>query len=122
MAARFKENNAKALDTKVTTPYIEIDFLFQIQMNIILWIIFGALAGWVASMIMGTNARQGMIMNIVVGIVGAMIGGFVMQMFGAQGVTGFDIRSFIVAVVGAIILLALYKMITGNRSVGGPRV
>ncbi len=89
-------------------------FFFPNTMNIILWIIFGALAGWVASMIMGTNARQGALMNIVVGIVGAMIGGFVMNFFGAPGVTGFDIRSFIVALVGSIILLGLYRLVSGS--------
>ncbi len=83
-------------------------------MNIIVWIVFGALAGWVASMIMGTNARQGLFMNIVVGIVGAMVGGFVMNFFGEPGVTSFDIRSFVVAVVGSVILLGLYRLVTGS--------
>ena len=50
-------------------------------MNIILWIIFGALAGWIASMIMGTNAQMGALANIIVGIVGALIGGFLMQAY-----------------------------------------
>lgn len=83
-------------------------------MNIILWIIFGALAGWVASKIMNTDAEQGAIANIVVGIVGAIIGGFVMQMFGGESVDGFNIRSFVVAVVGAVLLLAAYKAVRGR--------
>ena len=80
-------------------------------MNIILWIIFGALAGWVASMIMGTNAQMGALGNIVVGIVGAVIGGFLMNAFGAQGVTGFNLTSLIVAILGAVALLFLVGLV-----------
>ena len=57
-------------------------------MNFILWIIFGALAGWIASIIMGNNRKMGAIANIVTGIVGAFIGGWVMSFFGAQGGLG----------------------------------
>jgi uncharacterized membrane protein YeaQ/YmgE (transglycosylase-associated protein family) len=81
-------------------------------MNIILWIIFGALAGWIASMIMGANARMGALANIVVGIVGAIIGGFLMtNVFGAQGVTGFNLMSLLVAIGGAVILLFLVGLV-----------
>ena len=81
-------------------------------MNIILWIVFGALAGWIASMIMGANARMGALANIVVGIVGAIIGGFLMtNVFGAPGVTGFNLPSMLVAIVGAVILLFLVGLV-----------
>ena len=80
-------------------------------MGIILWIIFGALAGWIASMIMNTDAEQGSIMNIVVGVVGALVGGFVFQSFGETGVTGFNFYSLMVAVVGAIVLLGAVKLV-----------
>jgi uncharacterized membrane protein YeaQ/YmgE (transglycosylase-associated protein family) len=80
-------------------------------LNIILWIIFGALAGWIASMIMGRNAQMGALANIVVGIVGAIIGGFLMNAFGASGVTGFNITSLIVAIIGAIVLLFLIGLV-----------
>lgn len=80
-------------------------------MNIILWIVFGALAGWIASLIMGTNRQQGCLIDIIVGIVGAFLGGFVFSLFGGQGVTGFNIWSLIVAVIGAIILLAIVKAV-----------
>ncbi len=76
-------------------------------MGIILWIVFGALAGWIASIIMKTNAEQGAIGNIVVGVIGAIIGGYVMTFFGQAGVTGFNIYSLIVAIIGAVILLAI---------------
>ncbi len=78
-------------------------------MNILVWIIFGALAGWIASKIMNTDAEQGAIANIVVGIVGAFIGGFLMQALGKSGVDGFNLRSFLVAILGAVVLLAVYK-------------
>lgn len=81
-------------------------------MNFIVWIIFGALAGWIASMIMGANARMGALANIVVGIVGALIGGFLMtNVFGAQGVTGFNLTSLLVAIGGAVILLFLAGLV-----------
>ena len=84
----------------------------EVEMNFIVWIIFGALAGWIASMIMGANARMGALANIVVGIVGALIGGFLMtNVFGAQGVTGFNLTSLLVAIVGAVILLFLVGMV-----------
>lgn len=77
-------------------------------MGIIAWVIFGALAGWVASMLAGTNERQGCLTNIVIGVVGAFIGGFAIELFtGSQFDFAFNIRSFIVAVVGAVGLLAL---------------
>lgn len=81
-------------------------------MNIIIWIIFGALAGWVASMIVKTNAQQGIIVNILVGIVGAFVGGYLMQIIGKTGVTGFNVRSFIVAVMGSVILLFVYRAVS----------
>ncbi len=80
-------------------------------MNIIVWIIFGGLAGWIASMIAGTNAEQGLLMNIIVGIIGAFIGGFIMNKLDKPGVTGFNLRSFIVAVLGAVLLIVLYRII-----------
>lgn len=80
-------------------------------MGIILWIIFGALAGWIASKIMNTDAEQGAIANIIVGIVGALLGGFIFNLFGGSEVTGFNIYSLFVAVVGAVVLLAILKAI-----------
>jgi uncharacterized membrane protein YeaQ/YmgE (transglycosylase-associated protein family) len=85
-------------------------------MNLIGWLIIGALAGWIASMIMGTDAQQGWVMNIVVGIVGAFIGGFLYSMLTGTDLGGpFNIITLIVAIVGAIILLAIYKAVAGRR-------
>ncbi|MEO5635213.1 MAG: GlsB/YeaQ/YmgE family stress response membrane protein [Candidatus Paceibacterota bacterium] len=78
-------------------------------MGIILWIIFGALVGWIASLIMKTDAQQGAMLNIIVGIVGAVLGGWIMSMMGEGGVDGFNLYSFIVALVGAVVLIAIVK-------------
>lgn len=78
-------------------------------MGIITWIILGALAGWIASMVMKTNAEQGAIANIIIGIIGAVIGGFIFETFGGSDVDGFNLYSLLVAVVGAIILISILK-------------
>ena len=78
-------------------------------MDIILWIIFGALVGWIAPVVMGTDEQQGAVLNIVVGIVGSVIGGWLMRFFGESPVTGFNLYSFIVALIGAVVLIAIVK-------------
>lgn len=79
-------------------------------MNFILWLIIGALAGWIASMIMKTNAEQGLLIDIIVGIIGAFIGGFVVSFFGVDPDQSL-IVSLITAVIGAVILLAIIKAV-----------
>lgn len=79
-------------------------------------IIIGGLAGWVASMIMKTNASMGLLANIVVGIIGAIIGNLLLPVFGVSGSTGFSIWSFIVALIGAIILLFIISLFRGRRT------
>lgn len=77
-------------------------------MGILAWVIFGALAGWVASILVGNNARQGCLMNIIVGVIGAFIGGFLMKLITGRGFNfEFSIESFIVAVIGAVLLLII---------------
>ncbi len=78
-------------------------------MGIISWIIIGALAGWIASMITGKSKEMGAVANVVVGIVGGVIGGVVMNLIGGKGVTGFNLWSLIVAVAGAVILLWIVR-------------
>jgi len=80
------------------------------------WIVLGGLAGWVASMIMGNNKSQGLLGNIIVGIIGGLVGGFVFGLLGGSGVTGFNLWSFLVALVGAIILLFIWRLITGRKA------
>lgn len=85
-------------------------------MSFISWLIMGALAGWIASMIAGTNRQQGCLIDIIVGIVGAFIGGFIFDLLDAgPTVTGFNLPSLLVAVVGAVILLFIVKAVQRRR-------
>ena len=78
-------------------------------MGILLWIIFGALVGWVASMMMKTGGV--LLWDIVVGIVGAVVGGFIMSFFGYGDVNGFNLYSFLVALLGACVLIAILRAV-----------
>lgn len=89
-------------------------------MGLIGWIVLGALAGWLASLINKTNREQGWIGNIVLGIVGALVGGFLWNLIAGNsgnGIIDFSIGSLILAVIGALIVSYLYTMLTGNRGV-----
>lgn len=79
-------------------------------MGIIMWLIVGGVIGWIASMIMRTDAQQGIFLNIVVGIVGAFIGGLVIS-GGNFGQTGLTLYSFLVSLLGAVILLAVVNLV-----------
>jgi uncharacterized membrane protein YeaQ/YmgE (transglycosylase-associated protein family) len=79
-------------------------------MNLIIWLIVGGLIGWIASMIMRTDAQQGILLNVVVGIVGAFIGGWLISpLLGAGDINSgdFSIMGLLVSLVGAVILLAI---------------
>lgn len=87
-------------------------------MGIISWIIFGAIAGWIASLIVKTNDQQGAVGNIIVGIIGAAVGGWLSGfLFDGTGVTGFNLQSFFIAVIGAIVFLFIKGAITGKKHV-----
>ena len=79
-------------------------------MGIVLWIIFGALAGWIASVIMKTDSNQGTIRDIIMGVIGAVVGGFLMGLIGQSGVTGFNLYSLAVAVIGAVVVIYISRM------------
>lgn len=74
-------------------------------------IVIGGLAGWVASMIMKTNASMGVLANIIVGIVGAIIGNLLLPLLGLPTTDGFTIQSFLVALAGAVILLFVIRLV-----------
>ena len=74
-------------------------------MGIFLWIVFGVLAGSVASLIMDTNTQQGLLLNMVIGISGALLGGWLMSYMGGTGITGFNLYSLLVAILGAVVLI-----------------
>ena len=83
-------------------------------MGIILMLIVGGIIGWLASMVMRTDAQQGLILNVVVGIVGALVGGFLLTplLGGAPITTGaLDVRSLLVSFLGAVILLAIVNLV-----------
>ena len=84
-------------------------------MDFLLWIIGGALVGWLASIFMKTDEEQGALMNIIVGVVGAAVGGLLMNMFAQPGVTGFNFYSLFVAFLGAVVLLWIYKAFSHRR-------
>lgn len=86
-------------------------------MGIISWIVLGGIAGWIASMIAGTNKQQGLLGNIFVGIIGAALGGWIVGFFGIDGVTNFNLSSLLVAVVGAVVALSIWKMISGRKAI-----
>lgn len=83
-------------------------------MNFIIWIVVGGILGWIASMIMKTDAQQGMLMNIIVGIVGALLGGWLLApLFGTGTInqSDFSIGSLLVSLLGAVILLAIVNLL-----------
>lgn len=80
-------------------------------MSILGWILIGGIAGWLGSLVMGTDAKQGLLMNIIVGIAGAFIGGFIAALLGFGGMAGFSLYSLLVATIGSIVLLWIYKLL-----------
>lgn len=80
-------------------------------MSIIAFLVLGGIAGWIASLVMGTDASQGIVANVVVGIVGALIGGLLFNAFGSAGVTGLNLYSILVATLGAVISLWVMRLV-----------
>jgi len=86
-------------------------------MGLIGWIVLGALAGWIASLITKTNREQGWIGNVVLGVAGALVGGFVWNLFSDDDAIDFSVGSLILAVLGALLVSFVWKMVTGRRGV-----
>ena len=87
-------------------------------MNFIIWLIVGGIVGWVASIIMRTNGRQGLVLNIIVGIAGAFVAGVVLTpLLGIPTINqeNFSLPGLLVSLMGAIILLAVINLLTGRR-------
>lgn len=87
------------------------------MINLIAWLVVGGVIGWLASLIMKTDAQQGMFLNVVVGIVGAALAGFVISpLIGVSSINDnvFSIGSLLVSLVGAVILLAIVRMFRGR--------
>lgn len=79
-------------------------------MNILLWIVLGALAGWLAGIVLG-HERRNWLANLVLGILGAGLGGAIATALGFGGITGFNLYSLLLAVAGACLLLIIYYVI-----------
>jgi uncharacterized membrane protein YeaQ/YmgE (transglycosylase-associated protein family) len=89
-------------------------------MSFIVWLVVGGLLGWVASMIMGTNDRQGVFLNIIVGIIGAFLGGLLLAPLFDTGTINqgdFSVGSLLVSLAGAVILLAIVGMFRRRKRV-----
>jgi uncharacterized membrane protein YeaQ/YmgE (transglycosylase-associated protein family) len=84
-------------------------------MGLLLMIIVGAIAGWLASAVM--HSPNGLIMDIILGVVGAFVGGFIMNLLGQPGFTGFNLYSLIVAFIGAVVLIYLGRFFGRHRTI-----
>ncbi len=82
--------------------------------DILIWIIIGGLAGWLASVLV-RGSGMGILMDVVVGVVGAFLGGLIVELIGGTGFTGFNLWSFFVAFIGAAVLLLIVRLVTGSR-------
>lgn len=80
------------------------------MMGLIVWLVVGGICGWLASMVMRTDAQQGVILNVIVGIVGAAIAGFLMG-GGASLNNGITVESFLYSLLGAVVLLAIVNLV-----------
>jgi len=79
-------------------------------MGFLSWIVLGAIAGWIGSMLVNRTG-EGLFRDIILGIVGGLVGGWIFQAVGSTGVTGFNAWSLLVAVIGSVIVLMLYHAI-----------
>jgi uncharacterized membrane protein YeaQ/YmgE (transglycosylase-associated protein family) len=87
-------------------------------MNFIIWIVIGGILGWLASLVMKTDAQQGLLMNVIVGIIGALLGGWLLSPLlgtGTINTDDFSLMSLGVSFLGAVILLAIANLIFRGR-------
>ena len=84
-------------------------------MGLISWLIVGLIAGVVAKLVVPGEDPGGFLATIFIGMLGAFVGGLIVGVFGGTGVTGINIWSILVATLGALVLLALFRLVTGRR-------
>ncbi len=82
--------------------------------NIVLWIVLGGVAGWIASLI--TDTSHGILGDIFLGIIGAVIGGWIVSLIGGSGITGFNLPSLLVAILGAVLIIWISHAVRSGRS------
>ena len=83
-------------------------------MNFIIWLVIGGIIGWLASMVMRTDAQQGVVLNVVVGIVGSMLGGWLIAPLLGTGTINqndFSLMGLLASLIGAVILLAIVNLV-----------
>ena len=85
-------------------------------MGIISWVVVGLIAGLLARLVVPGDGPRGLIVTTVVGMVGAVVGGTLIGLLGGVGATGLNVWSVLVATLGAIVLLFVYRLLTGSRS------
>lgn len=88
------------------------------MINIIIWLILGGIIGWLASLVMRTDAEQGIILNVVVGIIGAVLAGWLISPLFGEGTINqgeFSIAGLFVSFLGAVILLAIVNLFRRGR-------
>ena len=81
-------------------------------MSLLIYVIFGGIVGWVASLIMKTDGSQGIFLNVIVGVIGAVLGSWIMSFLGEPGVSAFNLYSFIVALIGSVVLIAIVRAVS----------
>lgn len=87
------------------------------MINLITWLVVGGVIGWIASLIMKTDAQQGIFLNIVVGIVGAALAGFLISpLLGVPSINenAFSLGAMLVSLLGAVLLLAIVRLVRGR--------
>jgi uncharacterized membrane protein YeaQ/YmgE (transglycosylase-associated protein family) len=84
-------------------------------MSILAWIVLGLIAGFIASRLVNKTG-SGLVIDLVLGVVGAFVGGYLFTRFGAAGVTGLNLYSILVATVGAVVVLFIYHLVMGRRT------
>jgi uncharacterized membrane protein YeaQ/YmgE (transglycosylase-associated protein family) len=84
-------------------------------MYLLLWLLFGALAGWIANQIVSNN-RMGLLANIAVGLIGSFLGGWIASLIGLGTFNTFSIGGLLIAILGAVIFLAVLNLISGRKS------
>jgi len=84
-------------------------------MGLLSWVVFGLIAGAIAKFLIPGRDPGGCIITIIIGVIGAVLGGFLATKLGYGGISGFDLRSFVIAVIGSILLLIIWRLISGRR-------
>jgi uncharacterized membrane protein YeaQ/YmgE (transglycosylase-associated protein family) len=85
-------------------------------MGILLWVVFGLIAGAIAKFLMPGKAPGGILVTIALGIIGAVVGGFIGAQLFSEGITGFDFRSMLLAVGGGVLVLFVYGLLARART------